>query len=556
VTVTVTAAGPPRVAEVRTFVGKRRRRPWYDWYSMAFAVVLTVILLGDLLAQPFGRLTGSGGAAPAQAVAGAALVAGAAAGLLMLAQALGPLVLSPADAAWLVLTPLDRREVLRRPAVVAAAIGVIAGAVLGVLALAMAGPFLRGPAGAGSHRVPWAWLVLAAVGGAGFFTAAMLAGVLAQPWPRWRARLRFAGAVVGVAATAGAVAGERWDVVSRAVTDGFAGLDGGTFGLIAVVGVAAAGVAALLVWRALPRFPARVVRAGSARAGTVLLAATFLNVPLLTWIAEDSHWRGRRLGSRAWPRLGGFASQLAGLVPRTGVSARPGAVARAGAVARPGSGVVVGPALVLAWADWRRLGRRPALLVAVAVSTLAPALGGAAFTGHAHTWVVAAVLVAGAMAAGTQGTAALRRDANDPALRRLLGVDARAGLTARAVLPVLLSAAWLTLALGLLALTGELPGALWPVLGLAAGPGVAAAALRIARTAPLNPAEQGPETAAGAAPPWLVTRAGSALLGSVGAYPALRAVFSGEVHGGTVVAQVAVSAIVLGGYLMVAVRSA
>jgi hypothetical protein len=539
------AAGAPRVAAVRSFVGQRRRRPWYDWYSMGFAVVLTVILLGDLLAQPFGRLSGHGGAAPSQAVAGAALVAGAAAGLLMLAQALGPLALSPADAAWLVLTPLDRREVLRRPAVVATAIGVILGAVLGVLGLAMAGPFLRVPAG--SHRVPWAWLVLAAVGGAGFFTAAMLAGVLAQPWPRWRARLRLAGAVVGVAATAGALAGERWGVVSRAVTDGFAGLDGGTFGLIAVVGVAAAGVAALLVWRALPRFPAGVIRAGSARAGTVLLAATFLNVPLLTWIAEDNHWRGRRLGSRAWPRLGGFASRLGGFVPRTGLSAASGAVARLDAV---------GPALVLAWADWRRLGRRPALLVAVAVSSLAPALGGAAFTGQAHAWVVVAVLLAGAMAAGTQGTAALRRDANDPALRRLLGVDARAALAARAVLPVLLGAAWLTLALGLLALTGELPGALWPVLGLAAGPGVAAAALRIARTAPLNPAEQGPETPAGAAPPWLATRAGSALLGSVGAYPALRAVFSGQVHGSTVVAQVAVSAVVLSGYLMIAVRSA
>jgi hypothetical protein len=39
---------------------------------------------------------------------------------------------------------------------------------------------------------------------------------------------------------------------------------------------------------------------------------------------------------------------------------------------------------VLAWADWRRLGRRPAVLTALAVSALAPALAGAAFTGRAR----------------------------------------------------------------------------------------------------------------------------------------------------------------------------
>jgi hypothetical protein len=211
-----TAAGPPRVAAIRSFIRRRRRRPWYDWYSTGFAVVLAVILLWDLLAQPFDRLNGTGGAggisaaAPAQAVAGAALVIGAAAGLLVLAQALGPLALSPADAAWLLLTPLDRRDVLRRPAAATAGIAVVAGAVLGVLALAMAGPFLRLPNGAGPHRVPWAWLLLCAVGGAGFFAAAMLAGVLAQPWPRWRARLRVVGAafteLVQVWAAAGKLA--------------------------------------------------------------------------------------------------------------------------------------------------------------------------------------------------------------------------------------------------------------------------------------------------------------------------------------------------------------
>ena len=524
--VSAATAGTPRVAAIRSFIRRRRRRPWYDWYSTGFAVVLAVILLWDLLAQPFGRLGGVGGVGgtePTQAVAGAALVIGAAAGLLVLAQALGPLALSPADAAWLLLTPLDRRDVLRRPAAATAGIAIVAGGVLGVLALAMAGPFLRLPTGAGTHRVPWAWLVLSAVGGAGFFAAAMIVGVLAQPRPRWRVRLRAAGAVVGVAAMVGAVAGERWNVVSRAVTSSFSGLNTGSFGLIAVAAVAAACTTALLVRRMLPRFPADAVRASSAWAGTVLLAAAFLNVPLLTWIAEESHWRGRRLASRSWPRPTAFAPRLR-------------------------------PSFVLAWADWRRLGRCPAVLTALAVSALAPALAGAAFIGRAHGWVTAAVLLAGAIAAGTQGTAATRRDSNDPALRRLLGVDAGAALVARAVLPALLGAVWLALALALLAVTGELPGALWPLLGLAAGTGTAAAALRIARTAPVNPADQGPDAPV-TAPPWLLTRAGSVLLGLAAAWPTLQAVYAGHVHASTFGAQVAFAAVVLGGYLMIAVRS-
>jgi len=220
--------------------------------------------------------------------------------------------------------------------------------------------------------------------------------------------------------------------------------------------------------------------------------------------------------------------------------------AQAAAQAMAGAALVAGAAAGL-------------FVLAQALGPLALSLAGPAFTGPAHGWVTAAVLLAGAMAAGTQGTAAIRRDTNDPVLSRLLGVDAGAALAARAVLPALLSAAWLALALALLTLTGELPGAqgpvLWPLLGLAAGPGAAAAALRIARTAPVSPADQGPDTPAGNPPPWLVTRAGSVLLGLAGAYPALRAVFTGRVPGGTFVTQVAVSAVVLGGYLMLAVRA-
>jgi Family of unknown function (DUF6297) len=519
-----TKAGAPRVASIRSLVRGRRRRPWFDWYFIAFAVVLAAILLSDLVAEPLGRLTGSGGSAPAQAVAGAALVIGAAAGLLMLAQAFGPLALSPADASWLLLSPLDRRDVLRRPAAAMAEVAALAGGVLGVLGLAMAGPYLRYE----GHRVPWTWLVLAAVGGAGFFLAAVLAAVIAQPAARWRARIRVFAAVVGAAAMAAAVTGQRWTGVSRAITGRFAVVSGGSFGLFAAVAVTAACVVAGLVWRMLPRFPAGVVRTDSARAGRTLMAAAFLNVPLLTWIAEDSHWRGRLLAYRPWPRLL--------------------------------SATALAPAAALAWADWRRLARRPAVLTALAVSTLGPALAGAAFTGHARGWIMAATLLAGAMAAGTQGTAATRRDTNDPTLRRLLGVDAGPALAARAVLPALLGAGWLALALALLVLTGEVPGGplsgwLWPLLGLAAGPGVAAAALRVARTAPINPADQGPDTPIGPTPPWLVTRAGSVLLGVAGAYPALKAVRAGQVHGSTLAAQLVVSGVVLGGYLLLAVRA-
>jgi len=501
------------VADVRAFIGRRRRRRWFDWYGIGFAVVLAGILSSDVLAAPFSRLVAlPGSSVPAQAEAGAALVAGAAAGLLVLAQAFGPLALSPADAHWLLLSPLDRRGVLRRSATSAAALSLLAGAALGALALAMAGPYLRH----GTHRVPWAWLTLAALGGAGLFLALVLTAMLAQPRPRWRARLRAGYLIVGVTAALGAVAGERWTALSRTITDAFAKTSSGTLGGFAAITLLAAIVMALLVWRALPRFPADVMWTESARIGTARLAVAFLNLSLLAWIAEDNHWRGRRLPARPWP-----------------------------VVARRS------PAVALAWADWRRLGRRPALLAVLAVSVVAPALAGAATTGHGRGYAVAAVLLAGAITAGLQGTAALRRDTTDQVLRRLLGVGDRAALTARAVLPALLSAAWLTLAFTLLVPVGILHGWRWPLLGLIAGPGTAAAALQLARTGAVDAADTGTETTMGPVPAWLVTRLMIVLLGGVGCFPALRAVLAGRVTAGTIAGQLAVSAIVLGGYLLV-----
>src|SRR6202020_2540587 len=107
--------------------------------------------------------------------------------------------------------------------------------------------------------------------------------------------------------------------------------------------------------RQLASFPASVLRADSARSGRALLAAQFLNFSLLFWIAEDNHWRARLLRSRPWPKLP--------------------------------------PALALAWADWRRLGRRPALLTVLAAGALVPALAGAALTGTPHGWTIALTMV-------------------------------------------------------------------------------------------------------------------------------------------------------------------
>lgn len=511
----------PSVRAVRAFIGRRRRRSWLDWYFLGFAAVIALLYLADLLTGPLDRLSAvadhpatdqtASHAAAVQAVAGTGLVLGVAIGLLLLAQALGPLVLSPADASWLLPSPLSRRSVLCRCAVNVALLSVVAGALLGVLALAMAGPFLR----PGSSTLPSSWLVLSALAGAAFCLAATAGEVLTQPGEHGRAVVRTCGAVIGLTAMVAALAGERWTSVSRAITTGFGGLSTSVFGSVAIITLVLAALVGTLAWRRLPRFPASVLRTDSARAGRTLTAVAFLNLPLLTWIAEDNYWRGRVIASKPWPKLP--------------------------------------PALALAWADWRRLARRPVLLAVTAASALIPALAGAAITGHGRSYVIAAALLFGGIAAGTQGTATTKRDLNDITFRRLLGIDERQALAARAILPALLSAAWLAIAFALLIAVGILHGGLWIAVGLAAGPGVAAASLRMAKTAPINPAEQGPDLPV-MPPPWAITRALSELLGLIAMYPALRAVLMGSAHATTLVVQLVVSAVILGIYVMAARR--
>ena len=518
-TATRMADPPAGVAAVRSFIGKRRRRSWVDWYATGFALVIAAIYGSDILATPLHRLSGQPSHAAAthapalQAVTGAGLVIGAGAGLLLLAQALGPLMLSPADSSWLLLTPLSRRGILRRPALAAAVGAALAGAVLGVLALAMAGPYLRTASGG---ALPGSWLALSAVAGAGSLLAAVAAGALAQPSERARALVRATCAALGGLALAGALAAQGSAALVRAVTDLFGGLATPDFTVAAIAAIALSCLCWLLLWRALSSFPAATLRTDSARSGRALLAAGFLNFSLLFWIAEDNHWRGRLLRSRRWPRLP--------------------------------------PVAVLAWADWRRIGRRPGPLAVIAIASVFPALLGAAFTGRAHGILIAAGLVVGAMAAGLQGTTGARRDMDSAAMRRLLGLAPGQVLLARTVLPALLTTAWLALALVVLPAVGALGGWWWPLLALA-GPGIAAGVLRLARTAPVNPADRGPDLPMGNTPPWMISRFFSVAVAALASAPLLAAVIHGRASAGTAVGQALVSAVVLGFYLLIAAGS-
>jgi hypothetical protein len=81
---------------------------------------------------------------------------------------------------------------------------------------------------------------------------------------------------------------------------------------------------------------------------------------------------------------------------------------------------------------------------------------------------------------------------------------------------------------------------------------VAAAVLRLARTARINPADRGPDTPMGSTPPWLVSRVLSVIVAAIGAAPLVRALLKGEAHATLVIDQCAVSVIVLWVYLMIA----
>ncbi|MFC7644826.1 DUF6297 family protein [Streptosporangium lutulentum] len=287
----------------------------------------------------------------------------------------------------------------------------------------------------------------------------------------------------------------------------------------ATLAAVTAATAILLVrqaWASLSRIPARSVLAASTRAGHVAGAAVLMDPGALTWIAEDNHWRGRALRSRPWPSL-------------------PAPVA-------------------LAWQDWRRLGRRPGRLAVLSGTAALPALAAQAAGGV--TAIVTGVVLAGALAAAVTATWGARRDADNPSLARLLGVDARAALAARALLPALLGAVWLSLALTGLTLTGAVTGPWW-LFGPLSAPALAAGGLRMARRRPVDHAMPVIETPFGTMPTGpLLWAANGVDLAVLGCLPLMLALTTRPaVLGGFLVAQALAGVIVLPGYLLLAARN-
>ncbi|MGW2142940.1 DUF6297 family protein [Nonomuraea bangladeshensis] len=431
--------GQGGVRAVRGFLRarSRTRSTSLDRYVTLFCLLMFAAVAGQPVSELLTDLAGAAGTVePARMGAGVALLALGLAGFLAVARAAGPVMMTAPDASWLLLSPLDRRQVLGRTGRALLMVAVAAGLVLGLGLVAVLGA-----------PDQLAWRVLGAlVLGVSASLGAMALAVLArasQSWQVWLVVAMIALLVVAVVA----VSGQARTVLAIA--------SGAPLTAVAVAASLAAAGSALLAWqawRAFGRIPAREIAAASTRGGHVADAATGVDPSALTWIAEDNHWRGRRLRSRRWPAL-------------------PAAFATA-------------------WQDWRRLARRPGRLAFTLATAGLPALlaqaGGA-------PGMLGAVVLAGGLAVAASAATGARRDAANPALARLLGIGHRSTLAARAALPALLAALWTSAALAGLTLTAA---------PLSTAPAVAQATSSAAPVAGL-PAHQanaaGPEASAAGA---------------------------------------------------------
>ncbi|WP_025619573.1 DUF6297 family protein [Salinispora cortesiana] len=387
--------------------------------STVYVVTLTVLMAAALVGEPVARVVWPSEVSGDPAVTPFVAAVAALAAFFVLLRQLGPLSVSRSDATWLLLAPISRRSLLAPALALTTVAALVVGAGIGIT---VTGRIVARPV---ELLALWAGGLTGAA--AAVFVA--LLAIAGQPRP---AAARFADGG-GVAVGAGSL------VVAAALS-----ATGGP-GLPAVpvppLVVLAAGIAALVVGlflvgltgRAVERWPAAPIAEASINAGAYADVAYAVEPSYLAEMSARRFWRSRtrvrttRLLPTRWlsPLIAQDLIILRRKAPRLWWPV--------GAVAVPVY-LADGPA-------WLLLG-----------VVLIGALGAAGFTGEST-----------------------HSDAANPAMLRLLGLTGRQVTAARLVVPAVIAGGWLAITLAVLQGLGALTGPWW-VLGLLAGPAVAAGA--------------------------------------------------------------------------------
>lgn len=433
--------GPPAARPVSAAVLRRRIRnrraaagggvSLDSVYVVALTIAVAVAIFGPKLvvaAWPDAAVTGPD-AARAIAVLGLALL-----GIGLALRHTGPVAIGRADAAWLLSTPVARRGLLLPAFLRSLVAAALAGALIG----------LAGAGNLAARPTPTGQLITAASIGAA-------TGVLLASAAAWAQRRRSVARVLDLAAVGGLLA-----LAAVLLDDGLAGqeavrrtceyavppgwlalTDEVTLALtIGLAGVATVATAAIV--GTLGRLRTARIQEAATTIGTYLDSAYASEPSFLSARNERRYWSDRALRSVPLRRLPGLPA------------------------------LVRQDLLVL-----RRSGRR---LIRIVGAVLLPALvvGGPG-------WLLGGLFLVGALCSASATMDAVRRDAEHPAMLRLLGLTGLRVVAARLLVPATMAGLWSALALAVLSLLGHLPPGPWWALGLALGPTVGVAAVHRSR---------------------------------------------------------------------------
>jgi hypothetical protein len=417
---------------VRRWIRRRQRAATdgSDRFETIYTLVLLTAMVGYTIWAQLQSILSGQTSAPPGVREGVILAAGLAwtAALFAAASALGPVSTSAPALQWLFTTPLDRRALLIPAGAQVVGIGLLAGLAQGLLTLTLS------TTGAGA-------VLLAALAG-GVLSIGVAVGVQAASRRPARLLSRCATVLAVAAAAVGGLSAAGVPVAGAAWTGPWGWpLVAGHHQWVAVLTVAGALAVPVFVWYRLNALTLANLTDAAQSSGAATAMFITLDPGLASRAAEDRRWRGRRLGPDRLPRLTGR--------------------------------------FVATGQDALLLVRSPVRLLLAAALTTVPVLA----TGlPVSRWVIAGVWLLCGAAAAASATANARRDRDDRALARLLGLTDGQLFTGRVAVPVVVCTVWCTaalLAVGAKATGGGL--GVWALLGACAGPGLAAGALRSAR---------------------------------------------------------------------------